>query len=505
MGNRGLFLPALLLSLASCSGNVNNNSPVLLVTQLESTDSLDQPGNGNSLHPGVTPDGRYIVFVSNATNLVPGMGVNLNLQVYRKDTFTREIVPVSTNTAGSYANGESDHPSISDDGRYVAFESKATDLVDGFVDSNDASTLPNTPPWNADVFLRDLETETTILISSKYGEPLTGAGSSGEESGNPMISGDGRFVVFESKAENLASQNISPDPLTHIWLLQWKEATSVTNPINVDRKQEGTIGDKDSRNPAISRTARFVVFETAASNLTNDLNDLNTATAVSALDIIRWDQDPDGDQVFLEDEFTNQDGYPWGGPGDGSLEVHIRYLSPYFVPTNNLAVDPTDADCLNPSVAEDGVVAFESFSNELDERTASPPPTSQIYLYEPSMGNQYEIGSLNQSNIPGKNGDSTNPVISSNGRYVAFLSRASNLTSLATGNFPQVFLHDRSAFKTSLMSLPTGGKSGGNSHQQDPVVTDLGGVVFSSDSSNLVFGDENFATDIYSRKLDTKP
>ena len=85
MGNRGLFLPALLLSLASCSGNVNNNSPVLLVTQLESTDSLDQPGNGNSLHPAVTPDGRYIVFVSNATNLVPGMGVSLNLQIYRKD------------------------------------------------------------------------------------------------------------------------------------------------------------------------------------------------------------------------------------------------------------------------------------------------------------------------------------------------------------------------------------------------------------------------------------
>ncbi len=133
-------------------------------------------------------DGRYVVFASAATTLVAG-DTNAQIDVFRKDLVTGAVERVSTATGGAQATGAgSTIPSISADGRYVVFQSSATNLVTG--DTNGA----------ADIFLKDMVTGVTTRVSTNaVGGQATGASS------DTRISADGRFVTFQSNATNLVS------------------------------------------------------------------------------------------------------------------------------------------------------------------------------------------------------------------------------------------------------------------------------------------------------------
>jgi len=142
--------------------------------------------DGGSWSASISADGRYVVFYSSATNLVNG-DTNGYDDVFLHDTQTGETTRVSVSTGGTEGNGLSHSPSISFDGRYVAFQSLATNLV-----ANGHS--------GSEVFLRDTVNNTTILLSvAEDGAP----GDGGSE--NPSISADGRYVVFQSGATNLVA------------------------------------------------------------------------------------------------------------------------------------------------------------------------------------------------------------------------------------------------------------------------------------------------------------
>src|SRR5262245_23380339 len=149
-------------------------------------------GGGGSYQPVMSPDGRFVAFVSQANNLVVNDSSAPHLDVFLRDRVAGSIALVSVRTNG--VGGGDDNsvgPSISADGRFVAFQSAAGNLAPG--DTNGLS----------DVFLRDMVAGTTLLVSRE----LSGRSAADRASASPIISTNGRWVVFESAATNLVAND----------------------------------------------------------------------------------------------------------------------------------------------------------------------------------------------------------------------------------------------------------------------------------------------------------
>jgi Tol biopolymer transport system component len=220
----------------------------------------------------ISADGRFIAFESRADNLVEGdtflCGEAPNLSnckdIFVHDRLTGETTAVSRRTDGPLGNRESTNPAISADGRFVVFESMADNLIDG--DVGDCGY------WYGcvNIFLHDRVTgETTIISRGSKGEPVNG------DSGEPVVSADGRYVAFDSWADNLTDNDNQPcglktanhckDVFVH------DRVTGQTSLIS--RHTNGTQGNHNSADPSISADGRHVAFNSAATNLT-DLDNL---------------------------------------------------------------------------------------------------------------------------------------------------------------------------------------------------------------------------------------
>src|SRR5688572_1201622 len=216
--------------------------------ELISKNALGEVGTNHSLDPHISFDGRYVAFYSLADNLVPG-DANANFDVFMRDRVGSTIVLASTGSGGQ-GNNRSDEASVSDDGRYVAFESLASNLVPG--DTNN----------RLDIFVRDLTGSTTIRAS------VDTAGVQGTgHSTRPHISGNGRYVVFQSDSR-LAPTD--PNIVTDIYSRDIQANT--TEQISLTSSGEPGLGY--SHKPQVSSDGRYVVFGSYASNLVpGDLND----------------------------------------------------------------------------------------------------------------------------------------------------------------------------------------------------------------------------------------
>src|SRR5947207_2433895 len=248
------------------AGDTNGRSAVFVhdrrsgTTERVSVDSAGDQGNSYSgtiiRDYGVTmsADGRFVAFVSAATNLVAG-DTNGVADVFVHDRQTRTTERVSVDSAGTEGNGASIFSEISADGRFVAFWSSATNLVPG--DTNGV----------ADVFVHDRQTRTTERVS------IDSAGyQANSASTYSAISADGRFVAFVSTATNLVpgDTNGGQDVFVH------DRRTGTTERVSVD--SAGTESNGSSERPAISADGRFVAFWSSATNLapgdTNSLIDV---------------------------------------------------------------------------------------------------------------------------------------------------------------------------------------------------------------------------------------
>lgn len=222
-------------------------------------------GNGESSAPSMSADGRWLAFVSYASNLVSGDS-NGQPDVFVRDRNTGKTSLVSVSSDGRQANGQSSSPAISGDGRWVAFVSRADNLVAG--DTNrcpgyDESGKYSMTAQCADVFLHDTETIKTVLVSK-----ASNGGPADKGSGVPTISADGRRISFWSLATNLVAAGpgiCSPyrDTCPHVYV--YDRVTGRT--LRVSETAEGIPANGASGSPAISNDGYWIVFTSEADNL----------------------------------------------------------------------------------------------------------------------------------------------------------------------------------------------------------------------------------------------
>lgn len=203
---------------------------------------------GPSSEPDLSADGRLLVFTSSADNLVPG-DVNDADDVFIRDMLTGAIAIVSLGRRGAPGAGDSSAPAISADGRFVSFSSNATNLVSGDVNGRQ------------DVFLHDLATGRTTLISVARGGGGQNAARAGERALVSDVSGDGQLVVFESDATNLAGRD--RNRRTDVFVRDTGRGS--TRRVSLSTTNEE--GDSASYLPTITPDGRYVAFGSRADDL----------------------------------------------------------------------------------------------------------------------------------------------------------------------------------------------------------------------------------------------
>jgi Tol biopolymer transport system component len=224
-------------------------------------------GNNRSYGVRLSGDGQWLAFTTDATNL------GANDTTSYKDVFLVEVATgaktlvshshLSATQPGAY--GHSFFPSLSTDGRFVAFESQAVDLVAGQVDGNNGS----------DIFLFDRTTGTNILLSHTPAGSVY-AGDHGAE--DPQVSADGNWVVFVSRATNLFSTPDANGSLSDIVL--YERATGAITLVSHAASSLTTTPDNSSTLPAVSADGSAVVFLSTATDLISGQIDLGTNSDV---------------------------------------------------------------------------------------------------------------------------------------------------------------------------------------------------------------------------------
>src|SRR5262245_61179871 len=220
-------------------------SPLLRAQSIElaSVDSSGQPGFGQSGYSSISAQGRFVVFNSGASNLVPG-DTNEQLDVFVHDRLTGETTRVSVSSTGEQGNRAAGGGDISSDGRFVAFDSYAFNLVPNDTNSRD------------DVFLHDRVTAVTVRIS------VAADGTQGDRDCiAPKISSDGRVIVFTSEASNLV-----PGDNNHTYdVFAWERTTGKLERVSINT--QGEEGNRRSEYGSISADGRYVAFQSFATNL----------------------------------------------------------------------------------------------------------------------------------------------------------------------------------------------------------------------------------------------
>jgi Tol biopolymer transport system component len=391
--------------------------------------SDDTQGDRESSQPGLSADGRYTAFYSWATNLVDGDN-NGTADVFVRDRQTGETRRVSVASDGTEGNGVSYQPSLSADGRYVAFRSEASNLVAG--DTNQT--------W--DVFVHDRQTGETQRVS------VASDGTQGNGiSYQPSLSADGRYVAFHSDASNLVAgdTNGTADVFVH------DRHTGETRRVSV--ASDTTPGNDYSYEPSLSADGRHVVFSSFATNLV--AGDTNARV-----------------DVFVHDRQTGETRRvsvaSGGGQGNG--------------------------DSYQPSLSADGrYVAFISVASNLVGGDTNA--TYDVFVRDLQTGGTTRVSVASDGTQA--NNQSLQSALSADGRYVAFRSVASNLVAGDTNGTYDVFVHDRQTRDTRRVSVASNGTQG-NNHSVDPWLSADGRyAAFTSYASNLVAGDTNGSVDVF--------
>jgi len=406
---------ALLLALAGVvlvAGGGANASPG--GTARVSLSSAGGQGTGDSGawgRPAVSAGGRYVAFESFAAKLVSGDTNNAS-DIFVRDRETVSTTRVSVATGGGQASGFSFQPAISSNGRYVAFESDAPDLV--LVDGN----------GYGDVFVSDGLTATTVRVS------VDSAGDEAEGSSyHPSISAEGRYVAFSSDAPDLVSGdgNSAEDIFIHDRDTDgdgvFDEAGSIsTTRVSVD--SGGNEGHGASSDVAISGDGRYVAFCSAATDLVDgDSNDFC---------------DMDGDTEY----------------DDNCPDVFVRDRQAGT--TERVSVDSNgdEGDGASSAVAISGDGRFVSFYSQAPDLVFEDGNGyGDIFVHDRQTGATTRV-SVSSAGEQAEGGSSTAPGVSPDGRYVAFYSRASNLVLGDTNGRQDVFLHDRLAAVGGIAELP---------------------------------------------------
>jgi Tol biopolymer transport system component len=398
-------------------------------------------GNEESTYPSVSADGRFVAFVSDATNLVPG-DTNRATDVFVRDRVAGTTTRVSVSSGGAQGNFGATAVAISTDGRFVVFGSAATNLVPR--DTNGVS----------DVFVRDRVAGTTTRVNLGAGGAQAND-HSGHLSQSVAISADGRVVAFSSYARNLVpggDTNQSSD----IFVRDRVAGTTTRASVGPG----GAQANLHSFHPSLSADGRVVAFYSEASNLVR--GDTNGVSDIFARDRV----------AGTTARVSLATGGAQGNRPSGRVGLAIS--------------------------ASGRVVAFESDATNLVPGDTNGDADIFVRDRLRSTTTRVSVGA------GGVEGDwfSANPSISADGRVVAFMSGADNLVPGDGNGRRDVFVRDRAAGTTTRVSLATGGgHANAHSGQAGVAISGDGRVVaFQSDATNLVPGDSNGVSDVFVRE-----
>lgn len=377
-----------------------------------SVSSAEAQGNASSFAAGLNADGRYVAFTSEASNLVRA-DTNNSADVFLRDRRAGTTQRISVASGGGQGNHESFGGSITPNGRYVAFTSKASNLVKG-----DTAR-------HSDAFVRDLRTGRTIRVS------VSSKGVQGNrESSFPQISAGGRHVVFRSAATNLVKGDTTAEDEIFVRDLR----TSTTERVSVS--STGAQANQFSAGAAISADGRYVAFVSYATNLvrgdTNGaadvfLRDRRTRTTVRVNVGPRGVQadaggasvamTPDARYVVFDSPATNLVSPPIARRGG----VYVRDL--------RRGVTSRVADGGLPAVSDNGrYVSFE----------AASPERPQVFVADRRTGTVTAASTPANGGAP--DGFSSQSSLSGDGRLVAFRSAATNLVPGDTNGASDTFV-----------------------------------------------------------------
>lgn len=441
MSRKGLLIIASMLMLSSlliapsCAKNIETGD-VLLCSSSED----GEIGNSSSVFPSISGDGRYVAFASLATNLIPDVSKH-SWDIYRKDLETGEVLLCSSSASGEPGNSDSDNPAISGDGRYVAFESMASNLVPD--DDNDSR----------DIFRKDLTTgEIERCSSSSSG--VQGDGHSYRAS----INSDGRYVAFHSFAENLVPEEFYKTEDQRRRYNVFRKDLDSGELTCCSTNSSGEIGNGDSQDASINADGTYVAFES------------NAKTFIPGEEYML-------NKVYRKDLTT----------GDLIL---------CSVSVDGVAVN--DSSGL-PKLSADGrYVAFESYaSNLVPETIGAQGRLSRVYRKDISTGEIVCCSTTSNGELGvGHAGFSS---ISGDGRYVTFYTNADNLKGANRGI--QVLRKDLVTGEIVCCSSSSKGKAGNSNSSESSLSADGRYVAFSSLATNLVSADENYEDNIYRKEL----
>lgn len=430
----GFVILTLILAAAGLMGvsQLAQAAPTQVATRRISLSSSGAQANGASSLPSISADGRYVAFASLATNLIPN-DTNGVQDVFVHDCLTGATRRVSLSSAGEQGNAASYNPVISPDGRYVAFVSDATNLVS--VDTN----------FSSDIFLHDLQTGQTrrVSIASNGVQP-------NDHSIAPAISAGGRYVAFQSYAGNLVSGDTNQSSDIFLHDLQTGQTSRVSLGVG------GVQGNGSSMLPGLSADGRGLVFRSTAWNLVSqDSND--------------------------------------------AADIFVRWLDSGAIRRVSLSSSGVQAngDSNAPVISNDGRhVAFISEADNLVSGDTND--VADVFHHDLHTGQTQRL-SLSSDGVHANDGVDPRLSISGDGRFVAFASWADNLANGDTNTYADVFIHDRWSGLTERLSLDSNNQQANHESYHPSLSADGRYAVFDSFASNLISGDTNSVADIFLR------
>jgi large repetitive protein len=330
------------------------------------SNGLNQPyANNSSSSPSINGDGHFIAFESNASNLVAG-DQNGMTDIFVKDLTNQTTERISVSTTGVEADESSYEPSISADGRYVAYYSYATNLVDG------VSIVPDT----SILYIRDRSTQSTIQINNADGEPVKGY--------SIKISANGQYVVFDSPMNNLVPDDFNNNTDVFVYQIQTGQIERVSLTSTGDEVLGGGSG------PFISGDGNLIAFTSSSSDYVPGITEYR-------------------DRIYLHNRMT------------GMTELISMGLN---------GADP-DGHSMMPMIGGDGrYIIYESEANNLVEGDYFDPnrflgSQYDVFVYDTVTQRTERVDFPREGEV--LNGHSAMPAISANGKVVAFASWATTL------------------------------------------------------------------------------
>ncbi|MES1244174.1 MAG: hypothetical protein ABUT39_21395 [Acidobacteriota bacterium] len=412
--------------------------------------------------PEVSADGRWVAFSSTAVNLVPDQEPNasMNLFLHDRQTGTTALVTHASGSPTVPASGGNvltEEYSISDDGRWIVYESTARDLVDNQVSD----------PWIAQVFLYDRETGVNTLLShSIQGSSI----SSNDLAGSPRISGDGNWIVYESAATDLLAGQ-SDTPGTRDVFLQ-KRANGLR--ILVSRAAGTPLTAANHSLASASADGRYAVFLSEAPNVIPG-------------------QVGGSSQVFLVDRTAGTTTLVSRAAGQTVVAGYGWSSDAAVSADGNYVVFTSIAGNLVPGQIDTNTEDYGGFEI----------PGTDVFLYDRAASTTALVSHAAGSVVTAGSHASGGVSLSADGRYVTFTSYADDLVpgQIDTGDHTDVFLYDRVAGTTTLVSRKAGtAATAGNNYSVSARISEDGRWIgFLGEATDLVAGaiDTNSYADIF--------